>query len=100
MNQRWTLALLAIAAALAAWVWFGEIKGDERKQAADAATKQFFAIAPKDVTALELSLGGGATAKLARSGERTGSSSRRSRIRPTPRRWSARSRTSRSSPTP
>ena len=69
MNQRWTFALLAVAAALTAWVWFGEIKGDERKQAADAATKQFFAIAPKDVTALELSLGGGATAKLARSGE-------------------------------
>jgi hypothetical protein len=67
VNQRWTFALLAVAAALGAWVWFGEIKGDERKQAAEAATKQFFALAPKDVTALELSLGGGATAKLVRS---------------------------------
>ncbi len=69
MNQRWTFALLAVAAALGAWVWFGEIKGDERKQAADAATKEFFAIAPKDVTALELGLGEGKTAKLARNGD-------------------------------
>jgi hypothetical protein len=68
VSLRWTLGLLAIAAALGAWVWFGEIKGDERKAAADAEGKKLGAVAAKDVSALELGMGDGATVKLARSG--------------------------------
>ena len=51
-------------------MWFGEIKGEERKAAADAESKKLGAVAAKDVSALELGLGDGTTAKLARAGEK------------------------------
>jgi len=70
VSFRWTLALLALAAGLGAWVWFGELKGDERKSAADAESKKLAIAGAKDASALELGLGGGASAKLAKSGDK------------------------------
>ncbi len=68
MSTRWTLALLALAAALGGWVYFGEIRGDARKQEAEAAAKKIFGVESASVTALELTLAGGGVARIARDG--------------------------------
>ena len=68
MSPRWTLGLLALAAALGAWVYFGEIRGDERKKEAEAAEKRVFGVEPASVTALELTLADGKSARVVRAG--------------------------------
>ena len=69
MSLRWTLALVALAAALGAWVDFGEIRGDVRKQEADAEQKRVFGVEPKSVTAIEFVSPDGVTARVARAGD-------------------------------
>ncbi|HTO54657.1 MAG TPA: DUF4340 domain-containing protein [Myxococcota bacterium] len=68
MNARWTLALVVIAAALGAWVYFGEIQGDVRKKDAEAAQKRVFALEDDAVTALEFGAPSGLVAHVARDG--------------------------------
>ena len=68
MSVRWTLGLLALAAALAAWVYFGELRGAERKKEAESAAKRVFGVEPGSVTALELTLADGKSARVAREG--------------------------------
>jgi hypothetical protein len=68
VNARWTLGLIALAAALGAWVYFGELRGEERKKEAEAAEKRVFAVEPSAVTALELTLPDHGTARLVRAG--------------------------------
>lgn len=69
MNVRWTLALLALAAALGAWVYFGEIRGAERKKEAETAAQRIFSVEPEKVSALEFTLGDGKTARVVRAGK-------------------------------
>jgi hypothetical protein len=40
------LALLALAAVLGAWVYFGEIRGAARKEEAELAAKRIFGVEP------------------------------------------------------
>jgi hypothetical protein len=68
VSARWTLALIALAAALGAWVYFGELRGDERKKEAETAAKRVFGVEPASVTALELPLADGKTARVVRAG--------------------------------
>lgn len=68
MNARWTLALLAFAAALGAWIYFGEIRGAERKHEAEAAAQRIFSVEAAKVSALEFALGDGKTARVTRAG--------------------------------
>ncbi|MFI5314689.1 MAG: DUF4340 domain-containing protein [Myxococcota bacterium] len=68
MSVRWTAGLLALAVALGAWVYFGEIRGDERKKEAEAAGQKIFGVEPGAVTALEFSLADGTTSRVARAG--------------------------------
>jgi hypothetical protein len=62
------LALLALAAVLGAWVYFGEIRGAARKEEAELAAKRIFGVEPASVTALELGLADGKTARVVRTG--------------------------------
>ncbi len=68
MSPRWTLGLLALAAALGAWVYFGELRGDERKKEAETAEKRVFGVEPASVTALEVTLADGKSARVVRAG--------------------------------
>lgn len=68
MSVRWTLGLLALAAALGAWVYFGELRGEERTKDAESAAKRIFGVEPASVTALELALADGKSARLVRAG--------------------------------
>jgi hypothetical protein len=68
VNVRWTAGLLALAVALGAWVYFGEIRGEARKKEAEDAAQKIFGVEPVSVTALEFTLADGATARVARSG--------------------------------
>jgi hypothetical protein len=68
VNARWTLALLALAAALGAWVYFGELGGAERKQEAEAVAQRILSVEPAKVSALEFGLADGKTARVARAG--------------------------------
>lgn len=68
MSTRWTLGLLALAAALGAWVYFGEIRGEARKQEAESAAKKIFGVDSASVTALELTLADGKIARVSRDG--------------------------------
>jgi Domain of unknown function (DUF4340) len=68
VNLRWTVGLLALAAALGAWVYFGEIRGVERKKEAEATANRIFSVETAKVSALEFSLGDGKTARVVRSG--------------------------------
>ena len=89
VSPRWTLGLLALAAALGAWVYFGEIRGAERKKEDETAAKRIFGVEPASVTALELRLPTGKSRGSCARGRVTGSSSLRSPIRPTRTPWSA-----------
>lgn len=68
MSPRWTFALVALAAALGAWVYFGEIQGDVRKQERETAEKRVFGVESDKVTALELTLSDNRSARLVRDG--------------------------------
>lgn len=68
MNVRWTAALVVGAAALGAWVWFGELGGESRKKAAEAEAQRVFGEDPNGVTKLEVSLADGTLARLVRAG--------------------------------
>lgn len=70
MSLRGTLVLLAALAALGAYVYFVEIRGEARKQEAEAAAKRIFAVEPASVTKLELDTSDGARARLVRAGEK------------------------------
>ncbi|HTO05582.1 MAG TPA: DUF4340 domain-containing protein [Myxococcota bacterium] len=69
MSSRWTFALVALAAALGAWVYFGEVRGDVRKQERETAEKHVFGVESAKVTALELPLTDNRTARLERDGQ-------------------------------
>ncbi|HXZ86308.1 MAG TPA: DUF4340 domain-containing protein, partial [Myxococcota bacterium] len=68
MSARWTAALLVVALALGAWVYFGEIGGEARKKEAETAAQRVFTLDPNSVTAVEVSLAEGKTARVTRSG--------------------------------
>jgi hypothetical protein len=66
VSWRGTLLLAVAAAALGAWVYFGEVGGEARKQAADEASHRIFSVEPAAVSALELTLPDQATARVIR----------------------------------
>jgi hypothetical protein len=68
MSARWTAALLVVALALGAWVYFGEIGGESRKKEAETAAQRVFTLDPNSVTAIEVTTADGKSAHLARSG--------------------------------
>lgn len=66
MNSRTTLALVGVALALGAWVWFVEIGGEQRRADAERAAGRLLAVEPDAVTALRVPLRGGSSAYLVR----------------------------------
>jgi hypothetical protein len=62
-----TLVLLAVALALGAWVYFGEIRGDEQREQAEKVSRQLVGIAAADLTGIELPTKESGRARLARS---------------------------------
>jgi uncharacterized protein DUF4340 len=62
--RRNTLVLLALALAFGAYLYFGEIRGAERKQEAEKASHKLVGIAAADLTSLELPTSGGGRARL------------------------------------
>ena len=64
MNPRVTTALVVVAAALGAYVWFVELPREE----ADESEKRILSLDAGAVTALEVPLDGGKTARLVRAG--------------------------------
>ena len=70
MSLRGTLALFAALVALAAYVYFVEIRGTEKKQESEAEARRIFSVEPASVTKLELDTSDGAHAKLVRAGEK------------------------------
>jgi hypothetical protein len=67
--SRGTLALLVAALAIGAYVYFVEIRGDEREQAAESAEKRFVGVAADDLVWLDLPLEGGGRARVVRAGD-------------------------------
>jgi len=68
LSARWTAALLGVALALGAWVYFGEIGGEARKKDAETAAQRVFTLDPNSVTAIEVTTADGKSAHLAKSG--------------------------------
>jgi hypothetical protein len=66
MSSRATLALLLVAAALGAWVYFYEIQGKAQREEEEKAAKKLFVVEADAITALELPLDGGGEARLVR----------------------------------
>jgi hypothetical protein len=64
--RRNTLILLALALALGAWVWFGEVQGDRRREQAEEVARRLVGIDEDDLASLELPTSDGGRAKLAR----------------------------------
>jgi hypothetical protein len=66
MIGRTTLALVGVALALGAWVWFVEIRGEEGRLEAERAEGRLLAVEPDAVTALRVPLRSGSSAYLVR----------------------------------
>ncbi len=67
MSPRVTLILAAVVAAVAAFVWFYEIEGADRRAEAESAEKRLFAdVEPGDLQQLELTTTDGAEVRLER----------------------------------
>src|SRR5262245_60258011 len=54
MQARTTLVLLALALALGAWVYFGEIGGDQRREASEKAARRLLDVAAADLSSIEV----------------------------------------------
>ena len=72
MSLRGTLALVVVALALGGYVWWFEIRGDERQADAEAAARVIFTLEPASATALELDTSDGPTAVLVRADASSG----------------------------
>lgn len=66
MSLRPTLVLLAIAVALGAYLWLYELPRERAAEESEAAARRILALEPDEVTALELPLEDGRTARLER----------------------------------
>lgn len=67
--MRGTAILVAAALALGAYVWWFEIRGAEQREAAERAEKRFLGIEQEEVSALDVPLEDGGSARLVREGE-------------------------------
>jgi hypothetical protein len=63
---RTTLVLLALALALGAWVYFGEIQGDEKREAAEKSARRLVGLEADELSSIELPTSGGGRARLQR----------------------------------
>jgi hypothetical protein len=65
--RRTTLLLLALALAMGAYVYFGEVQGDARREQAEKVARRLVAIEEAELASIELPTSDGGRAKLARS---------------------------------